>query len=53
MTELLSLTPLEYILLCLVAVGTFLFFRACWRNIQAGRRSQRTLKQEDTIYNNV
>jgi len=40
MTELLSLTPLEYILLGLVAVGTFLFFRACWRNIQTGNRQQ-------------
>ena len=53
MTELLSLTPLEYILLGLVAVGTFLFFRACWQNIQAGRRPQRAPKQKDTIYNNV
>jgi uncharacterized membrane protein YuzA (DUF378 family) len=31
----LSLTPLEYILIGLVALGIFLFFRACWQNIQA------------------
>ncbi len=37
MTEILSLTPLEYILIGLVALGIFLFFRACWHNIQAGR----------------
>jgi len=52
MTELLSLTPLEYILICFAAVGIFLFFRACWQNIQAGRRPQRAPKQKDTIYNN-
>lgn len=28
------LTVLETILLCAVALGIFLFFRACWRNIQ-------------------
>jgi len=39
MTELLSLTPLEYILIGLVALGIFLFFRACWHNIQQSSRS--------------
>ncbi len=37
MTELLSLTPLEYLLIGLVALVIFLFFRACWHNIQADR----------------
>ena len=30
--ELLSLTPLEYILIGLIALGIFLFFRACCKN---------------------
>ncbi len=37
MKELTSLTPLEYLLIGLVALVIFLFFRACWHNIQAGR----------------
>jgi hypothetical protein len=39
MTELLSLTPLEYILIGLVALGIFLFFRACWHNIQQSSKA--------------
>jgi hypothetical protein len=39
MTELLSLTPLEYILIGLVAMGIFLFFRACWHNIQQSKKA--------------
>ena len=39
MTELLSLTPLEYILIGLVALGIFLFFRTCWHNIQQSSNS--------------
>lgn len=31
---------LEILLLVFVAVGIFLFFRACWRNIKAGKESQ-------------
>jgi signal transduction histidine kinase len=38
MAELLSLTPLEYVLIGFVALGIFLFFRACWRNIQQNSR---------------
>jgi hypothetical protein len=34
MEQLLSITPLEAIGLGLVAVGIFLFYRACWRNIK-------------------
>ncbi len=40
MTQVLSLTPLEFILIGLAAGGIFLFFRACWRNIQQERESQ-------------
>ena len=39
MTELLSLTPLEYILIGLVVMGIFLFFRACWHNIRQGSKA--------------
>ena len=39
MTELLSLTPLEYILIGIVAVGIFLFFRACWQNIRRSKEA--------------
>jgi hypothetical protein len=38
MKQLLSITPLEVILLVLAAVGIFLFFRACWRNIQRSQQ---------------
>ena len=34
MEQLLSITPLEAIGLGFVAVGIFLFYRACWRNIK-------------------
>ncbi len=40
MKQLLSITPLEAILIALAAVGIFLFFRACWRNIQRSRQDQ-------------
>ena len=36
MKLLLSITPLEIIFVALAAVGIFLFFRACWRNIKRG-----------------
>ncbi len=39
MTELLSLTPLEYVLIGLVALGIFLFFRACWHNIKQSSKA--------------
>ena len=34
MNQLLSITPLELILIAFAAVGIILFFRACWRNIK-------------------
>ena len=34
MKPLLSITPLEGILIASAAVGIFFFFRACWRNIK-------------------
>ena len=40
MKQILSITPLESIGIALVAVGIFLFFRACWRNIQRGGQDQ-------------
>lgn len=33
MNQLMSITLLEAILIALAAMGIFLFFRACWRNI--------------------
>ena len=39
MTKLLPLTPLEYILIGLVALGIFLFFRACWHNLQQSSKA--------------
>ena len=36
MEQLLSLTPLEVILIGAAALGVFLFFRAGWRNIKRG-----------------
>ena len=45
MIQLLSLTPMEYILIGLVVLGTFLFFRACWHNIQKGRRQHKSHKK--------
>ena len=38
MNQLSSITPLEIILIGFAAVGVFLFFRACWRNIKRSRR---------------
>ena len=38
MNQLSSITPLEIILIGSAAVGVFLFFRACWRNIQRSRQ---------------
>ena len=40
MKQLLSITPLEAILIGFVALGIFLFIRACWRNIQRGGQDQ-------------
>ena len=37
MNQLSSITPLEIILIGSAAVGVFLFFRACWRNIKRSR----------------
>lgn len=37
MTDILSLSPLEYILIGIAAVGIFLFFRACWQNIRRSK----------------
>lgn len=48
MTELLSLTPLEYILIGLVALGIFLFFRACWHNIQQSSKAFTAKCDKDT-----
>ncbi len=39
MDQLLSISPLEAILIGIVAVGIFLFFRACWHNIQRSRHN--------------
>lgn len=36
-------SPLELLLVAFVAVGIVLFFRACWRNIQADRRDRRRM----------
>ena len=33
MTDILSLSLLELLLIGIAAVGIFLFFRACWQNI--------------------
>lgn len=38
MNQLSSITPLEIILIGSAAVGVFLFFRACWRNIKRSRQ---------------
>lgn len=38
MNQLSSITPLEIILIGFAAVGIFLFFRACWRNIKRSRQ---------------
>lgn len=38
MNQLSSITPLEIILIGFAAVGVFLFFRACWRNIKRSRQ---------------
>ena len=40
MKQILSITPLESIGIVLVAVGIFLFLRACWRNIKRGGQDQ-------------
>jgi len=40
MKQPLSITPMEAILIGLVAVGIFLFIRACWRNIKRGGQGQ-------------
>ena len=41
MEQLFSITLLEAIGLGFVAVGIFLFYRACWRNIKhGGQRNQ-------------
>lgn len=39
MTDILVRSPLELLLIGIAAVGIFLFFRACWKNI---RRSKET-----------
>ena len=48
MTEFLSLTPLEYILIGLVVLGIFLFFRACWHNIQQSSKAFAAKRDRDT-----
>jgi hypothetical protein len=40
MKQLLSITPLEIIFIVFAAVGAFLFFRACWRNIKRSQQGQ-------------
>ena len=39
MTETLARQPLTILLVLLAAVGIFLFFRACWRNIQQSSKA--------------
>lgn len=39
MTDILARSPLELLLIGIAAVGIFLFFRACWKNIHNGRKT--------------
>ena len=40
MEQLSSITPLEAILIGSAALGVFLFYRACWRNIKRGGKDR-------------
>lgn len=40
MEQLLSLTPLEVILIGAAVLGVFLFYRACWRTIKRGGKDR-------------
>jgi len=48
MTDILSLSPLELLLIGIAAVGIFLFFRACWHNIQQSSQVSTGKHDSDT-----